>query len=134
MLSYHLGIPLPLLPVLGTIFFLLGCFVSLGMSAFYLVLLYLALSCLTVISWRPECFWRVNVIAWIWRTREVWVSWEAWEKDELWLGILDERKIYCHKNKTQITNTEKESEKALFIIYWNMSLYSKYENKCRGSP
>lgn len=50
------GVSLTLLLALEMTFFLLGCFVKLLCKAFCFVVLYLLLSCLVVVSWRPVVF------------------------------------------------------------------------------
>lgn len=57
LLTVGAGVSLTLLPVLGTLFLLLDYLVHPQCEGFCLVLLYLVLSYLTVVSWRPTLFW-----------------------------------------------------------------------------
>ena len=56
LLTVGMGVSLTLLPALGTLFLFLGCFFQPGYGGLCLVLLYLVLSCLAVVFWRPVLF------------------------------------------------------------------------------
>ena len=77
------GVFLTLLPTLETLFFLLVCLVQLRYEGFYLVLLYLVLSYLVALSWRPVFSKKEIKGKQIWGRGKVGWNWEEWM---LWLG------------------------------------------------
>lgn len=99
LLTVGAGVSLIFLPALGTLFLLLGCFVQPRYEGFCLVALYLVLSCLAVVSCRPDLFWRGNGRGVdLGREEVVQKSYKKWRKGKLWLGyIVWERNLFSIK-------------------------------------
>lgn len=118
------GMSLALSPALKTCFLLLGCLAQPRSEGFTLVFLYLVLSCLAIISWRPGLFWRGN--GEVGRgQRGGSVSWEEQKEGRLWLRCIAwQKNLFTIKSlwfdKNEILKVLKNNIKLKQMWFWGV--------------
>lgn len=95
LLTVAMSVSLTLLPAVGTFSFLLGFLVLPPYKCFHSILVYPALSCLSVVPWNPDIFWREIWGECIWEREEVGTPGEV--EGNVWYCIVWEKNLFSVK-------------------------------------